>query len=93
VTLPTVDTLNGSDRAAFVAAIGWVFEHSPWVAERAWEQRPFPSLDRLHAAMAATVAAASREEQQQLLCAQPDLGSRARMTDTARSSASHSCWP
>jgi 2-oxo-4-hydroxy-4-carboxy-5-ureidoimidazoline decarboxylase len=84
VTQPTLDALNGSDRDAFVAAIGWVFEHSPWVAERTWEQRPFPSLDRLHSAMAATVAGASRAEQRQLLCAHPDLGSRARMTDASQ---------
>jgi len=84
VTALTLDTLNASDRAAFVAAIGWVFEHSPWVAERAWDQRPFASLDALHAGMSATVAAASRAEQWQLLCAHPDLGTRARMTDASQ---------
>jgi 2-oxo-4-hydroxy-4-carboxy-5-ureidoimidazoline decarboxylase len=25
-------TLNALDRAAFVAALGGIFEHSPWVA-------------------------------------------------------------
>ena len=28
--------LNGLGRAEFVARLGGVFEHSPWVAERAW---------------------------------------------------------
>lgn len=80
----TLDALNRCDQASFVKAIGWVFEHSPWVAERAWHQRPFSSLDQLHAAMTATVVAASRLEQSALLCAHPDLGSRARMTDASQ---------
>ena len=29
------------DRATFAAALGPVVEHSPWVAEAAWERRPF----------------------------------------------------
>ena len=80
----TLDVLNSGDRAGFVAGLGWVFEHSPWVAERAWDQRPFASLDELYAAMVASVLAASREKQHQLLCAHPDLGSRARMTDASQ---------
>ena len=83
MTALTLDVLNGSDRAAFVAAIGWVFEHSPWVAERAWDARPFASLDALHAAMSAAVTAASAGERLQLLRAHPDLGARARMTNAS----------
>ena len=33
----TLAELNAIDRSAFVDALGWVFEDSPWVAERAWE--------------------------------------------------------
>ena len=76
----TVAELSALDRAAFVDAIGWVFEHSPWVAERAWPRRPFGSLDALHAAMVAALEAGTAEEQLALLRAHPDLGSRASMT-------------
>ena len=70
----TLDELNRQDRDGFVAAVGWVFEHSPWVAERAWMRRPFPSVDALYQAMSSQVAAASPEEQLALLRAHPDLG-------------------
>jgi 2-oxo-4-hydroxy-4-carboxy-5-ureidoimidazoline decarboxylase len=60
--------------------VGWVFEHSPWVAERAWQRRPFRSLDALHAALMAELAAGSDEEQLALVRAHPDLGTRAVMT-------------
>lgn len=76
----TVAELNALDRAQFVAAIGWVFEHSPWVAGRAWAARPFATLEALHRAMNAQVEAASPEEQLALLRAHPDLGVRARIS-------------
>jgi OHCU decarboxylase len=75
-----MDELNGLDRPAFLAAVGWVFEHSPWVAERAWENRPFAMLAALHGAMVDAVAAASPAEQLALIRAHPDLGARARMS-------------
>ena len=32
------------------AALGWIFEDSPWVAERAWDARPFANVEALHRA-------------------------------------------
>ena len=76
----TLHELNACDRARFVAALGWIFEDSPWVAERAWQRRPFAHVDDLHAAMTSEVAAATRDEQLALLRAHPDLGARAQMS-------------
>jgi 2-oxo-4-hydroxy-4-carboxy-5-ureidoimidazoline decarboxylase len=76
----TLAELNASDRGDFVAALGSIFEASPWAAERAWPHRPFASLDALHRAMIAEVSASSHDEQLALLRAHPDLGTRARMT-------------
>jgi len=64
------------DQQAFVARFGGVFEHSPWVAERAWAKRPFASPDALHSEMARVVAAASRDEQLALVRAHPELAGR-----------------
>ena len=73
----TLETLNGMRGDDFRRVLGAVFEHSPWVAERAWPARPFATLDALHTAMAASVRQASREEQLALLRAHPDLGAKA----------------
>jgi len=72
----TLAELNALEQGAFVHAVGWVFEHSPWVAERVWPQHPFASLDILHEAMTRVVADADRAEQLALLRAHPDLGTR-----------------
>jgi len=81
----TLHELNRIDQLAFVRAIGWVFEHSPWVAERAWLRRPFRTVGDLHASMVAVMTAASREEQLALLQAHPDLGSRLAMSEASTS--------
>ena len=79
----TIDELNSLSRERFIAALGWVFEHSPWVAERAWQRRPFPDLDHLHTTMTEEVERATRGEQLALLLAHPDLGARAHMSDAS----------
>ncbi len=65
--------LNALGEREFVAQLGAVFEHSPWVAQKAYAARPFSSLDDLHRAMMASVRAASREQQLALLRAHPEL--------------------
>ncbi len=79
----TIAELNALDRAGFVDAVGWVFEHSPWVAERAFDARPFASLDALHAAMTEQVERATFSEMLALLQAHPDLGLRARLSSAS----------
>lgn len=69
----TLDEVNGLDRAAFVAALGAVFEHAPWVAERAWAARPFACAGALHAAMFGVVEAAGHTEQVAFLNNHPEL--------------------
>ena len=73
----TLAELNAADRAGFVAALGEIFEHSPWVAERAFDDRPFASVGALHAAMVAAMRAAAESEQLALIRAHPELAGRA----------------
>src|SRR5689334_10068278 len=84
----TISDLNSFDQSRFVDSIGWVFEHSPWVAERAWAARPFPSLASLHAAMVDIVKTASTEEQLALVRSHPDLGTRARVSNASETEQS-----
>jgi 2-oxo-4-hydroxy-4-carboxy-5-ureidoimidazoline decarboxylase len=69
----TLDEANALAHADFVAAFGGVFEHSPWVAERVAEQRPFASRQALHQAMCAEVRSVDRETHLELLRAHPEL--------------------
>ena len=71
-----LDTVNYLDRPAFVAALGAVFENSPWVAEQAWRARPYASVAALHDAMVNAVRTASSTQQLALLRAHPELAGR-----------------
>ena len=79
----TISQLNALSLNDFVDQVGWVFENSSWVARRAWKHRPFASLDDLHTRMTSEVACASTVEKLALLRAHPDLGSRARISDSS----------
>ena len=73
--------LNTMPPAQFAEALHGMFEHSPWVAERVVDRRPFASVLDLHAAMTSAVAAASSDEQLALIRAHPELAGRARVRD------------
>jgi 2-oxo-4-hydroxy-4-carboxy-5-ureidoimidazoline decarboxylase len=75
----TLTQVNVLDRAAFIAALGGVFEHSPWIADAAWGNRPFSSLDTLHAAMVAAMRGAPDAAQLALVRAHPELAGKAAM--------------
>jgi 2-oxo-4-hydroxy-4-carboxy-5-ureidoimidazoline decarboxylase len=72
----TLDQLNAAERGAFVAAVGDVFEHAPWVAERAYAARPFTSVSALHDAMMQAVRGATREMQLAFLRGHPELAGK-----------------
>ncbi|TAH42076.1 MAG: 2-oxo-4-hydroxy-4-carboxy-5-ureidoimidazoline decarboxylase [Betaproteobacteria bacterium] len=68
--------LSRLPQAEFVARLEGIFEHSPWIAERAWSAGPFGSIDALHAAMCLVVDAACKNEQLGLICAHPELAGK-----------------
>jgi len=73
----TLANVNALSRDAFVAALGPLFEGSPWIAESTWPARPFDSIDQLHQALCATMYAAPVERQVALIQAHPDLAGKA----------------
>lgn len=72
-----LDELNRCGKDAFVAALGDLFEHSPWIAGAAFGQRPFASLAALHAATVGIVRAAPADRRLALIKAHPDLAGKA----------------
>ena len=74
--------INAMDRDRFVASLGATFEHSPWVAEGAWNARPFASVDALHAAMIEVVRRAPKAVQVHFLCGHPELAGREAQAST-----------
>jgi OHCU decarboxylase len=72
--------INAMSPGEFVRVVGPVFEHSPWIAARVEAQRPFPTIDALHAALCEVVRMADADAQLTLICEHPDLVGRVVLT-------------
>ena len=67
------------ERARFVEAFGGIFEHSPWIAERAFDLELGPAHDSavgLHSALARAFRTANADERMGVLRAHPDLAGK-----------------
>ncbi len=73
----TLSQLNAMPSAEFVQALGGIYEHSPWVAASAAQQRPFTDRQALAAAMRAAVDQAGEAAQLKLVRAHPELAGKA----------------
>ena len=67
------------DRATFVSAYGGIFEHSAWIAERAYDLELGAAHDRaagLHNALCRVFRSATEDERLGVLTAHPDLAGK-----------------
>jgi len=69
--------LNALDTPGFVQALHGIYEHSPWIPERAAAQRPFATLTALKQALQKAVSDATQDEQLGLIRAHPELAGKA----------------
>ncbi len=70
---------SSMDRETFVKTFGGVFEHSSWIAERAFDSELGPAHNTatgVHNALARQFRLASEDERLGVLCAHPDLAGK-----------------
>lgn len=72
----TIEQLNAASAPEAVALLDGIYEHSPWVAEKAIAARPFRSLQHLKHAMAQAVSTAPAEQQLTLIRMHPELAGK-----------------
>jgi OHCU decarboxylase len=77
-----------ADREAFVATYGPLFEHSPWVAEDAYEHGPYEDRQALYDGLVAAMYAASEDRQIALVRAHPELAGKVATVDSEREQSS-----
>lgn len=97
-------TPSALSREAFIKAFADIYEHSPWVAERAWDLGQGADLDdvqTLHALMSDILLGADHATQLALINAHPDLAGKAAVqgqltqasTDEQAGAGIHQCTP
>jgi len=78
----TLDQLNQAPADEAGRMLDGLYEHSPWIAEQALDQRPFRSLAHLKHAMTVVLAQAGRQAQLDLIRAHPELAGKAMVSKT-----------
>ncbi|WP_410209459.1 2-oxo-4-hydroxy-4-carboxy-5-ureidoimidazoline decarboxylase [Aquirhabdus sp.] len=98
-TLPKIDAqptshiavtaLSKLDQSDFVLKLEGIFEHSPWVAARAWADRPFHNRSDLERALQSAMWCASRDELLDLIRAHPELAGKAAASGQLTKESTH----
>jgi uric acid transporter len=71
----SIDQVNQMSRDQFVAEFGGLFQGPPWIAEQAYEARPFEDMYALRRAFHDVLFEAPTDRQLELIRAYPDIGS------------------
>ncbi len=85
----TLAALHASSREQFTALLDGIYEHSPWIAARAWDARPFATLAALKHALVVAVREGGRDVQLALIRAHPELAGKAMVARTLTSESTH----
>ena len=73
----TLNYINTAPHAEALQLLDGLYEHSPWIADKALAARPFQSLAHLKHAMTTVLQAAGREAHLDLIRAHPELAGKA----------------
>jgi N-carbamoyl-L-amino-acid hydrolase len=85
----TLEQLNRATLADATQMLDGLYEHSPWIAEQALAQRPFPSLAALKHAMVTVLAHAGVDAQLALIRAHPELAGKAMVSQSLTAESTH----
>jgi N-carbamoyl-L-amino-acid hydrolase len=85
----TLDFLNTAPLETVLQQLPGLYEHSPWIAEQALQQRPFRSLAQFKYAMVQVLAAAGNQAQLDLIRAHPDLAGKAMEANSLTAESTH----
>ncbi|GAB2868020.1 hypothetical protein GCM10027277_41500 [Pseudoduganella ginsengisoli] len=75
--MTTLSELNSCDVSTFTERLHGIYEHSPWIPQRAAARRPFATVTALKQALQAEVTNATQDEQLGLIRAHPELAGKA----------------
>lgn len=72
----SIDQINHLSKDDFVAHFAHVVEHSPWVAEQAFDKKSFKSIDDLYNALCQSVLSADESVWKHILNLHPELSGK-----------------
>jgi beta-ureidopropionase / N-carbamoyl-L-amino-acid hydrolase len=85
----TLDQINNAPHAEALQLLGGLYEHSPWIADKALTTRPFQSLAHLKHAMTVVLKNAGQQAQIDLIRAHPELAGKAMVSQSLTTESTH----
>lgn len=85
----TLEFLNAASPGEAAQMLDGLYEHSPWIAAKALEQRPFKSLAHLKHILAQVLQDGGKDAQLALIRAHPELAGKAMVSKSLTAESSH----
>ena len=85
----TLDHINTAPDAEALALLDGLYEHSPWIAAKALEARPFHSIAHLKHTMTTVLKNAGHQPQLDLIRAHPELAGKAMISQSLTTESNH----
>ena len=85
----TLDQINNAPHGETLQLLDGLYEHSPWIADKALAARPFKSLAHLKHAMTVVLKNAGKQAQIDLIRAHPELAGKAMVSQNLTTESTH----
>ena len=85
----TLDHINTAPHAEALQLLDGLYEHSPWIADKALAARPFQSLAHLKHVMTVVLRNAGKQAQTDLIRAHPELAGKAMVSQSLTHESTH----
>ncbi len=85
----TLDQINQASHADALLLLDGLYEHSPWIADKALHKRPFNSLAHLKHEMVRVLQGSDRQAQVELVRAHPELAGKAMVDNSLTAESTH----
>ena len=82
--MDSIDKVNNLRKSDFISIFGNVFEKTQWIAEKAYNSKPYKNFEELFSKMMEIFENSKKEKHLEILNAHPDLAIEKKLTEDSR---------
>ena len=82
--MDSIDKVNNLRKSDFISIFGNVFEKTQWIAEKAYDSKPYKNFEELFSKMMEIFENSKKERHLEILNAHPDLAIEKKLTEDSK---------
>ena len=82
--MDSIDKVNNLRKSDFISSFGNVFEKTQWIAEKAYDSKPYKNFEELFSKMMEIFENSKKERHLEILNAHPDLAVEKKLTEDSK---------